>query len=442
MKIKYFLFFFYLFPVICFADFISLIKADQCETIIEVYVEENQLRVTFEIGINDLIHFSELIPMGMLPADLKNIDREKMLWTFANKRFIVRADGKLLTGIIGRQELLPRVYRASLYTGVADTTANISTEVLFTEIIYPLKSPPKVLSITPPIDTEKSSTMANIGFIAYHKSIPVNDLRYLGNTETLRLDWSDPWYSKFDNRNIIRHHSSSLLSFLYVDPYEVRHELLVRVKDLDYWMDLDYKLGDKISISDQPALKDSIAHFLAKHNIVTIDGRTNKPIIDRVHWVKWSLSGMQILEGQQDLDYSSAIIGVIFVYPHDSIAQNVEINWDMWNERISMVPNIATDPAGPMPYTLQPDDNRLVWKNYLKTYQLPTITEARIIPQTLNILKLSGLIFLAFGSLLLYKSRKKNKYLILALAGIIITASGFFFKFNLDIPFFEENKFF
>ncbi len=441
MKKRYLLFLFYLIPAISLADFISLIKADQCETIIEVFVEENNIRVTFEIGLNDLIYFKELIPAEMLPADMKNLNREKMLWFFANERFIIKADGQVLTGRITRQEVVPRIYRASLYTGVVDSTTNLSKEVLFTEIIYPINGKPATITFTPPIDEDRTSTMANIGFVAYHRGIPVNDLRYLGNTETLHLDWQDPWYTKFENRNLKRHHSSSLLSFLYVEPYEVRHEVLVRVKDLDYWMDLNYKLGDKILIADQAALKDSIAKFLSKHNLVTIDGVTVAPIIDRVHWVKWSLSGMQILAGQQDMDYSSAIIGVIFAYPNDSIAQDVIINWDMWNDRITMVPTIATDPAGPMPYVLQPDDNQLKWKNYLKKYKLPTITEARIIPLSFNLVKSLGIILLIIGLGLTLKTKRKKSYLVMSLIGILIIAGGFFFRLNLDLPYFKKKSF-
>lgn len=441
MKKLYFIFLFYTLPAITHADFISLIKADQCETIIEVYVEDNSIRVTFEIGQNDLNYFKELIPPEMLSGDITKLDREKLLWYFASKRFIIKADGKILTGQIISQKVMPRIYRASLYTGVVDSTATLSKEVLFAEIVYPINGNPKTITFTPPIDAGRTSSMANIGFITYHRSIPINDLRYLTNTETLRLDWQDPWYSKFDNINLKRHHSSSLLSFLYVEPYEVRHEVLVRVKDLDYWMDLNYKLGDKILIEDQQALKDSIAKFLAKHNIVTIDGVNTPPIIDRVHWVKWSLSGMQIIEGQKEMDYSSAIIGVIFAYPNDSIAQDVIVNWDMWNDRIASVPTIATDPAGPMPYDLHPDDNKLIWKNYLKTYKLPTISEARIVPLSLNLIISLGVIFLIIGLGSLLKSKQKKSFIRMSLFGTALIALGYFVNFNFDLPFFKKKSF-
>lgn len=73
------------------------------------------------------------------------------------------------------------------------------------------------------------------------------------------------------------------------------------------------------------------------------------------------LSGIQIQQIAKRMDYSSAIIGVIFVYPNKGIPQRVTIDWDMFNEQVTSIPNTATDPAGPMKYFLAPDDNVLVF---------------------------------------------------------------------------------
>lgn len=142
-----------------------------------------------------------------------------------------------------------------MYTGKVDTTSKASKYVVFVEIIYQLKHKPGKISITPPLREGYKVTFANIGFVTYHRKIPVNDIRYLGKKETINLDWKDPWYSSFDNRNIRRHHNSSLMSFLYIDPYEVRHEILARVKDLESWIDMDYQIDDYFEIAEQENLK-------------------------------------------------------------------------------------------------------------------------------------------------------------------------------------------
>jgi len=428
------------------ADFISLIKADECETIIEIFIEENQVRVTFEIGLNDLEHFKELIPDEYLSAEIRKLLENQDENHFYTDVFILEAAGKKLKGSLSKREFMPRKYRASLYTGVVDTNINVSKMVLFAEIVYPIKNKPGRVSIIPPIEEGFRSTLANIGFITYHKKIPVNDLRYLGQEAILNLNWDDPWYSKFDNRNLRRHHQSSLMSFLYVDPYEVRHEVLVRLKDLENWLNLGYKLDDYIEVEELDTLKSKIANFLVDRNIVTIDGNVHQPIIDKIHFVKWSLAGIQIQEIKERMDYSSAVIGVIFAYPHDSIAQKITIDWDMFSDKISEVPNVATDPAGPMPYTLKTDDNVITWINYLKKYKLPTISDVRVSKLTLNIILYSGIFLAVLGLLLLFfKGLIKRKFnysaAILLLLGCIIALGGMFYEYRLTVPFVNKTTF-
>ena len=425
------------------ADFISLIRADQCETIIEIYVEDGQIRVTYEIGLKDWKYFKEIIPEDLLNEEILKYIKSQDENYFFNHVFSINADGKNLIGNIVQQEVMPRKYRASLYTGKVDENTTVSKEMLFVEIIYPLSSQPKKVVITPPMEEDLKGTRANIGFVTYHKKIPVNDLRYLSQLSTLNLNWDDPWYSKYDNINLRRHHQSSLMSFLYVDPYEVRHEVLVRVKDLEEWLNLEYELDDTIEVEEQDALKEKISVFLVNRNIVTIDGKVGRPIVDKIHFVKWSLAGIQIQELKEPMDYSSAVIGVIFAYPHDSIAQNITVDWDMFSERIREVPNVATDPAGPMPYTLKQDDHILVWKNYLKKYKLPTISEVEVSYAKIPVFYLIALVFIILGLVKVSKSYKKNylKYGLVILIGIVLIGLGSFFKQSITIPFMQQSSF-
>jgi len=428
------------------ADFISLIRADKCETIIEIYVEDGQIRVTYEIGLKDWKYFKEIIPEDLLIEEILKYIKSQGENYFFNQVFIINADGKNLTGKIVQQKVMPRKYRASLYTGKVDKNTTVSKEMLFVEIIYPLSNQPKKVVITPPMEPGLQGTRANIGFVTYHKKIPVNDLRYLSQPSTLHLNWDDPWYSRFDNINLRRHHQSSLMSFLYVDPYEVRHEVLMRVKDLEEWIDLGYQLDDVIEVEDQDALKEKISNFLVGRNIVTIDGKVGVPIIDKVHFVKWSLAGIQIQEGKEPMDYSSAVIGVIFAFPHDSIAQDISIDWDMFSDKILEVPQVATDPAGPMPYILRKDDHVLTWKNYLKKYKLPTISEVQVSSAEIPLLKIAAILFLTFGVVRLIRNRNKIKktklfYGGLIGVGIIIFFASLFFKPSLEIPFIQKTSF-
>ena len=61
------------------ADIISLVRADQCETIIEIFIEDDRIRVTFEIGEKDYPHFYRIIPEEYFDKGLNANNRNEFL---------------------------------------------------------------------------------------------------------------------------------------------------------------------------------------------------------------------------------------------------------------------------------------------------------------------------------------------------------------------------
>lgn len=90
--------------------------------------------------------------------------------------------------------------------------------VVYARGVYPFSGRPNVLKFSPPT-SRGDYPMPAIGFIVYHRGLPVNDFRYPSTEETLRLHWEDPWSSKFDNRNLWRQFDSPVSAFLYVEPW-------------------------------------------------------------------------------------------------------------------------------------------------------------------------------------------------------------------------------
>jgi hypothetical protein len=193
----------------------------------------------------------------------------------------------------------------------------------------------------------------------------VIDFRYLGMEEILDLDWEDPWYSRFRNRNLKRRYDAPISAFLYVDNFEVRKEIVARPKDLQQWVDLGLAGKDTIRVEEQEEIKQRVAAFLGAHCPVTIDGRTPQGTLDRIQFVRRTLRRTGVIDPPVDLSVQSATLGVIFVYPVDIIPQEVSMPWELFGERIQRVPSVATDEAGGLPYTLAPGDSVLTWHNFL-----------------------------------------------------------------------------
>jgi len=363
------------------ADWINLTGAETAPNIAEITVYDDRVEVALEVYVGDIKTFEALIPEDWLkemtverPPEAERLARfsEQGLRFVTDSGETLQAELRLAEPRLRKDRFSPFAGMINPYTGRKTPEAPADKRVLYAELVYPFgETPPKTLTMSPPMDEEGRSRVS-IGFIVYHKSVPVIDFRYLGVPSTLTLD-EDPWYSRFDNPNLKLHHKDALMSFLYVEPYEVRHEILTRVKDLAEWMDLGLRGEQYIEVDELESLKQRVGEFLLGRNPVLIDGKAVKPILDRSNYVKVGLTGIQLLEKPERLEIASAIVGVIITYITDGMPQEVTVDWELFTDQIQRVPASATDPAGPLPTFLTPDNKVHTWTNYLKNYALPTV---------------------------------------------------------------------
>ena len=373
----------------CMADWINLTGAETSPNIAEIYVLDDHVKLVLEVYIGDLDTFDPLIPEDWLQDEARagRPGLEERMRTFAQQGFqFTTADGSHLPAQLQLVEPRERVDRQSPFAGMINPfprqrvpEAPADKRVLYAEVMYPFEDRPEQLTIVPPQD-EEGRALVTIGFIAYHKSVPVIDFRYLGAPANLHLDWDDPWYTKFENRNLKRHHKDALMSFLYVEPFEVRHEVLTRVKDLEQWMDTGLRGREHIEVDELDGLKQRIGEFLLTKNPVRIDGQQLTPILDRTNYVKVGLQGIQLLEKPERLEIATAIVGVIITYITQAMPQEVTVDWELFTDQIQRVPTTAIDPAGPLLTYVEPDDSVHRWQNFLKNYVPPTVAQVAVDP--------------------------------------------------------------
>jgi hypothetical protein len=356
------------------ADAIMISRAMLASTIAEVFVGESAVRVELEIGIGDLAAFRNLLPdpvyerLGNAPEPLA----QRLPRFFLDDLVIEAEDGAALPGRVVEIAARPRVGRDEITGQPLPAAAGEAETVVFAVLEYRFSGRPASLTLRPP-GAVRGGPRANIGFVVYHLGLPVIDFRYLGSQEVLDLDWGDPWYSRFRNRNLRRQYDAPLNAFLYVEPYEVRAEIIARPLDLQHWLDLGLAGRRSIPADDQAEIKRAAAEFLAEHVVVRIDGEVVPATLDRVHFLRRTLRSSTVIDPPEELDVLSATLGVIFVFPAVALPDEVTLTWDLFSPRIQRVPAAATDEAGPLPSILQPDDPVLRWQNFLKHPTLPTL---------------------------------------------------------------------
>jgi hypothetical protein len=426
-----------LLPLESRADWINLTGAETAPNIAEIYVLDDRVKLALEVFVRDLEMFEELIPDDWLKDNITaRPSLEARMQHFADRTFqVVTESGEKLPARLELVEPRMRVDRKSPFAGMINPMtrqrvpeAPADKRVLYAEISYPFSEQPAELTFIPPQDDE-GRAIASIGFIAYHKSVPIIDFRYLGAPARVELDWADPWYTKFDNPNLKRHHKSALMSFLYVEPYEVRHEILVRVKDMEEWMDLGLRGDVYVEVDELEALKQGIGEFLLEKNPVRIDGKEIRPILDRTNYVKVSLTGIKLVEVPERLEISTAIVGVIITYLTDGLPQEVTVDWELFTDQVQRIPATATDPAGPLMTYLTPDDSVHTWKNFLKNYTLPTVQEVSV-RGSLGEIRLplgtvaAVILLLPLGVLLIRRARRGEAVKTIVAVAVLVSIGG------------------
>ena len=349
------------------ADAFVVTKAMNATTIAEIFIDEKVVRVNLEIGVSDLPAFRDVLPQEMLVKIGANAESaDNRAERFFRQGFVIQADGESpLSGSVESLVVRKRIVRDEI-TGDPIAEQPVDAEsVVVTELAYQLDGKPTRLSIRPPSQQERGES-ANIGFVAYHSGLAVNDFRYLPSEATLDLDWEDPWYSRFRNRNLWRQNAAPMSAYLYVEPFEVRKEIIIRPQDLKRFLDLDLDDSDVIPVDLQQELKRRISEFLANKNPVMIDGQAKPGQLDRIHFVRRTLRRTGIVDPPEDLDAKSATLGVIFVYPIEELPTEVKMEWELFDDMVQSVPSAASDEAGPLPSILTPDDPVLLWRNFLK----------------------------------------------------------------------------
>lgn len=175
------------------------------------------------------------------------------------------------------------------------------------------------------------------------------------------------------NLNLQQLHGPVLQTYLYIEPHEVRHEVLIQVSQLGAWMDLGLRRSGYIEPGELPLLKERVGAFLQGTNPVRIDGEAVKPDRTYISYVKHGQHDIQLLEMPGQLDASTASIGMISTYITAGIPQRVSVDWGLFTERVQRVPATATDPSGPLLTYLTPDDNVHTWVNSLKDGHAPAV---------------------------------------------------------------------
>jgi hypothetical protein len=350
-----------------FGDAIVRSRAMNASTIAELFIEEGRVRVELEIGERDLRAFRDLLPDELLePLGFEAEPWSERLPRFMAEGMPIQADdGPPLAGRLVSIEGRERQLRDEISGQVRPPAEGETAEtVLFALLEYPLPGRPERLAL----HGVRGPAPASLGFVVYHGGVAVNDFRYMSPRQVLLLDWDDPWYTAFESRALRRQYYAPMSGFLYVEPYEVRKEIIARPLELQRWVDLGLQGLEVIPPEMQAEVLRKAGEFLREHHVVEIDDERVPGELARIHFLERSLRTSRVIDPPEPLDIHAATLGAIFVYPTEGLPDRVTLDWDLWHERLDRIPAATVDQA-------EADWRELEWQNFLKNPVLPTLLE-------------------------------------------------------------------
>ncbi len=239
-----------------------------------------------------------------------------------------------------------------------------------TTVFFPFsKGQPEQLHIIPVFKIIEKAGDKNLVTVSHH-GLPVIDHGVLTGAETLSLDWQDPWYSHFLNPKLKRGHTDPLMAFLYIEPQQIKSEIVVRVKEMAYWTDLGLRDNNVIYSEEFASVKQKIGQFLLAQNKVSADTKVLSPSLERVDYIRMGASDIQAYEPRQAQRQVATLIGVSIIHQTKELPEKVQWQWSLFNKKIQRVAIRAYDPAGLFDSYVTPEYRIFEWENMLADIDL------------------------------------------------------------------------
>ena len=207
-------------------------------------------------------------------------------------------------------------------------------------------------------------------------------------------------------------------SFLAVEPFEVRHEVMLRLAGLTEQLGLDAE--STIELPSQRAMSERLATWILASTSVRIDGESPEAMVRRVDFMTVDPTGALPRPNPVPEAVSDAVVGVVVAYPTVGMPREVSFSWKQFPTAITTVPTTVIDPETVTSRTLSEAEPSLTWENTLSEDPIPTVAAVEVEPDTLPLPWLSLPLFIVFVILMFAAMRGRRSVVSFAAARVVL----------------------
>ena len=250
------------------------------------------------------------------------------------------------------------------------------------EIEFPFETPPEFLTIQQDISDENfifPSEMKLVLHQAGTELIYSENLRP-GDPKTVRFDWSDnipteenteeewaEWFERQREATLGITSYSSVYSFIYIEPSEVRHEVLIPLANLKTVLPLEHADPAFVSVEEQEAVRELLREWLADDNPTVINNQPVHPEFTRIDFYGLDLKDFAKQAKQRPVSLANGRVGIILTYrPEKGFVSELSLQWDKFNSAMRKIRSVVSLwPDGLERFEFSrfntPEENTLTW---------------------------------------------------------------------------------
>ncbi len=213
---------------------------------------------------------------------------------------------------------------------------------------------------------------------------------------------------------------AAIQSFLAVEAFEIRHEILVRLRDVAELVGLDP--GPELGVETQSEVKERIRELVELRVSLEIDGEVLQPVSQRIDFMTVDEKGVLPRPMPVPELVETALVGITDVYMMTTTAQNLSLTWELIDGVVE-IPSTVTDPESTRSTVLTPRQPVLGWQNELTEDPVPKVSAIAVEPIEVTLPLWSLVPFAAALFFVVSAARRRKPAYSLALARVLLVVA-------------------
>lgn len=316
-----------------------------------VYVAKNSVRAKIEVYAEDLYLYGLVEPdaEGMLDPEQMKAAAEKFAPHVVESFYLLDAKGERLKGTLSRT-------RTDAMPSVDVRPENLMRYRIVYDVEYQSEQPLEFLTFQKrplQLNTIKKNELPT-QFTLYLKQEQSarreQELLLPGEPLTLRFDWEgeklsssasveqwQQWYLDQRQQQLGIDDYGRVYSFVYVTPYEIRHEIVIPIITMETLLEQPPATEDFLDTQAQATWSRKIRKLMTENGVIRINEADQLPANIEVQFLGLENRDLASSQTLEKVSRINGRVGMILTYPQTETPQKVSLCWNLFNDSVQRV---------------------------------------------------------------------------------------------------------